>query len=878
VSTPTLARTAFTVSRASEYFDVRELQASTGVAASRFADAVVKELLDNSADACEMASTNEITIGWSESDGLAFVTVSDNGGGISPAVVARVLDFTTRTSDKQAYRTPTRGQQGNALKTVIGIPFALGIRESVVIESQGVRHTIRPQANLVGDITIDHAQESSGLMVGTKVTVPLPVTGISDVVFSWADRFALVNPHLTLHVSAPGVHAESADPEIFTFYKKAGDDFNKPMPTDLPSPHWHTPDSFRKLLGLVAEQGGNVTINEFLRTGFRGLSSPLKAKAVCQLIPAKRVREVAESDDLPGALLAAMQRESRPPKADILGAVGEDNLIARLGEPGRHWYAKQTGVHAGIPFMAECLIVEHEDAGEDEDAFYSALNYSPTFSDPFARAALSTDKAQGYGVRGLLRDLKAFGYGGKSVTVALHVVSPVFDFLDRGKTHLAASAALADIVAATVAKAAKQRSKEGHHRGRDAVVAQRAEERDSRERKPSSISAKSAVFTVMTAAYEAASGGQSLPVSLRTLYYAVRPRIQALTDAPLSYSNFDKIMTLYELANGMPQGFYKEARGVLVEPHTGTEVPLGTREVANYDIPFALYDKILFIEKQGLQPVIAASGIAEKYDLAMVYSNGQPSSAARNLLARLQAGRDYKVFVLHDADPAGRTIARAVGEETARMPDHHIDVIDIGLSIQEALDMGLQTEEFERKQALASTVDWTDLELEYFGGRRVGEKKYIAQRVELNAMSSPNLIAFIEAALEKNGATGKVIPSGDYLARSARASLLNAVSNRVESLIDRVVSEIIDRDAITDGLVESIGSTIDFTDAGVWVKEAFERDRLQRWTTVVDRRLLTEVAAVEEDIEQAIREAFVEGMNTEVEQVKSNSKEVESDD
>jgi DNA topoisomerase VI subunit B len=49
----TFTRTTFEMSRAAEYFTARELQAQTGQSENRFAAVVLKELLDNGADACE---------------------------------------------------------------------------------------------------------------------------------------------------------------------------------------------------------------------------------------------------------------------------------------------------------------------------------------------------------------------------------------------------------------------------------------------------------------------------------------------------------------------------------------------------------------------------------------------------------------------------------------------------------------------------------------------------------------------------------------------------------------------------------------------------------------------------------------------------------
>ena len=52
---PTVKRTVFSTPRASEFLELRALQAQTGQSAEAFGDVVVKELLDNALDAAETA-------------------------------------------------------------------------------------------------------------------------------------------------------------------------------------------------------------------------------------------------------------------------------------------------------------------------------------------------------------------------------------------------------------------------------------------------------------------------------------------------------------------------------------------------------------------------------------------------------------------------------------------------------------------------------------------------------------------------------------------------------------------------------------------------------------------------------------------------------
>src|SRR5215218_6451606 len=197
-----LERTTFEFSRAREYFELKELSTLTGQEPETFAAVVLKELVDNALDGCEMAGVAPyITV---EVDGDIAVdreirmSVTDNGGGIPPEVVAKVLDYNIRVSDKSAYRSPTRGAQGNALKAVVGIPHALGGQEPTVIEGRSVCHEIRPWIDPAGAVRIEHEESPSSLTEGTRVTVTLPVGEQLFDPLHWARSAALFNPHATL--------------------------------------------------------------------------------------------------------------------------------------------------------------------------------------------------------------------------------------------------------------------------------------------------------------------------------------------------------------------------------------------------------------------------------------------------------------------------------------------------------------------------------------------------------------------------------------------------------------------------------------------------------------------------------------------------------
>src|SRR5215213_6159936 len=200
-----LQRTTFKHSRAAQYVDARQLQAMTGQPKRKFAAVVVKELMDNALDACETAGVPPevglVVASTTETDSFDKITVTDNGLGIPPETVRGALDFNVLVSDKAAYRSPTRGAQGNALKTVFGIPPALGSLEPVVIEARGVMHEVRVWKDPAGELLVQCDDTDTPARPGTSITVSVPAQGQEGFdPEGWARAFALLNPHASVKI------------------------------------------------------------------------------------------------------------------------------------------------------------------------------------------------------------------------------------------------------------------------------------------------------------------------------------------------------------------------------------------------------------------------------------------------------------------------------------------------------------------------------------------------------------------------------------------------------------------------------------------------------------------------------------------------------
>lgn len=159
---PTLVRETFRTSRLLDFCSQRALVKQIGHPVDHWALVILKELVDNALDAAEKASTAP-TIAIEVVDGQIIIV--DNGPGIPAETVAGILDFTVRISSREAYVSPSRGAQGNALKTIIAMAFALdGTNGETVIESRGVVRGVFKVNQARQEPKVEHFRAESPVM------------------------------------------------------------------------------------------------------------------------------------------------------------------------------------------------------------------------------------------------------------------------------------------------------------------------------------------------------------------------------------------------------------------------------------------------------------------------------------------------------------------------------------------------------------------------------------------------------------------------------------------------------------------------------------------------------------------------------------------
>ena len=356
-------------------------------------------------------------------------------------------------------------------------------------------------------------------------------------------------------------------------------------------------------------------------------------------------------------------------------------------------------------------------------------------------------------------------------------------------THTAASAIIAALQAVTKDWAKQRKAEE-----RDAA---RAANRHYALLKRRQYSIKDAAYEAMEQAYLKASANGTLPATARQVMYATRNFIQQKTGKPLEDQYFTQtLLPDYMNEHDVEWDVVFDDRGHFKEPHAGTSFGLGTLNVREYlrrlrEEPFfaqggfvpgsvatagprCRFGGVLFIEKEGFFPLLEHVRIADRFDIAIMSTKGLSNTASRKLVDEMCGKYGVPLLVLHDFDKSGFSIVGTLQQSNRRYEfGYDPKVIDIGLRLEDT--DGLQSEAAfnhgatDAVRANLSANGATDEEIEFL----------LKRRVELNAFTSDQLIAFIERKLSENRIK-KVVPGAEVLAEAYR---MFVQSSRVEMIV-----------------------------------------------------------------------------------------------
>jgi hypothetical protein len=453
---PKIKRVAFETSRLMEFCSPRELVNQTGHDTWDWLRVITKELIDNCLDACEEAEIPPvIEVRFDAERGT--IVIQDYGPGIPAATIKSVLDYTVRVSSREAYVSPTRGAQGNALKTLLAMAFVCdGTKGETLIEAHGVAHHIRFSVDQIRlEPMIRHVEERSEITTGTRITIfwlkkprdnAATIKGSKAELLELVEDFLWLNPHLSLRMFWN-------DKQVLD-HAASNPHWAKYRPCDPTSPHWYDPQRIeRYMAGHIANSQKHgrekYTVREFLAE-FRGLSSTIKQKRILDRFGAAHMplaeffgsSEKVNQKQI-AALLKAMKREAKKVPARQIGVIGRDHLFklftAAGGQPESFQYRRKFNEIDGVPRVIEVMFgalkVGLEDAGKylaehgSHRRLITAVNWSAALGNPFRELG-----HYGEGLDALAAKLRTSS--SEPIVALVHIACPRAIYLDRGKSSI----------------------------------------------------------------------------------------------------------------------------------------------------------------------------------------------------------------------------------------------------------------------------------------------------------------------------------------------------------------------------------------------------------------------------------------------------------
>ena len=201
-------------------------------------------------------------------------------GGIDAETIESVLDYTIRVSRARRIVSPTRGAQGNALKTILAMGFVLDRRDGgdragvTTIEARGVEHRIEFRVDHINNQPkIVHTTAPSPVVVGTRFTLSLAAS--RRLLAKRGGPVPAARSGLRVVQSASHACAGPGSAKSSSTRRRPIPTGTSGRPRNPTSPHWYDEARLQRYLAAhVARDrdlGQRRTVREFIAE-FRGLS------------------------------------------------------------------------------------------------------------------------------------------------------------------------------------------------------------------------------------------------------------------------------------------------------------------------------------------------------------------------------------------------------------------------------------------------------------------------------------------------------------------------------------------------------------------------------------------------------------------------------
>lgn len=462
---------AFSLNREYDFIRLEGLYRATGRPAHEWDFYIIKELLDNALDADEtLWSRNPhqfpnisihieyISVPPPQCQQL-FVRVS-NRASFPTEKIQAIFATQWYTSRKAFLKGLTRGTLGNALKTLLGIPYALHNRVA-----EDWKPDLKPLSICQGPVeylpryTVDPITQEIRLTVEEKPCRYQPGTMITIGLDYFVQEIARTQEEITAlaaHYHACNPHAAfrwSLEIEAQVWEKEYPPQHNWVNKFSSAAPiQWYSLADFKELLGaLYREQNSNEQHNTLAIENVSQYFSGLQKQATGTEPDAALIqvlREVGQpgliASDIEGSLAKTLYislgKHTLPFPASRLGAIGADHLDFALREhlpiEGKIHYiaASDPESDPSMPFVIEVAVANLK---EGKRQLWTALNFSPTYNDPFLSRYLSAPAQPKEPVLGLRGVLDAYNFREDApVLLFMHLICPNIEHNEFSKTEI----------------------------------------------------------------------------------------------------------------------------------------------------------------------------------------------------------------------------------------------------------------------------------------------------------------------------------------------------------------------------------------------------------------------------------------------------------
>lgn len=780
--------------RSNENFTEDGLTSLTGQSKNDWGRYTVKELVDNALEESDNPHiTVRVTVGLQQE--VNRVEVEDDGPGIPEEGLRRVLcDIDRFGGTKRHYKLPTRGNQGNALMTILGIQSLSD--QPLEVYNRGERYEFGIEDDhLSGSRTVDVTEVGSTGVDGFGVSVNIPSSDTWHNVKGTLAGLIALNPQAGFSVirngEAVGKFPARTDSTVKSMYL--------PKNTTTGKATWFTEDDFRGRLKADIRANKSLTVSEFV-SEFKGLSSVsdrivsaglgLSGKTIQDLasVPSRETRPLNCVSGLYWKMKAETSRFNEDNLGNTLGSVGKDlqqgllqklkfeesyeyvaSLADQLGETPEsmmQYYAGGAIVEDGgrdVPFYFELAVVPKRVSGKDQYKSCNVVfgvNQSVTYSNPKPNLEIKhkSRSKQHTSISDAFREI------GHDFEVVTNLTCPNIQFQDKGKQKFDTSL-FEDVIEDVVGKAVRKVERDYRPRLND--LREGPEEEASLNKAPNGY-IKNFIFDNFEDAYAEGTQDGKYEITMRQLYYVMRPMFQeqkrqdgyeyspsASRPSPkklkLRYGTFTDNIEKYEEQVREERVVLRDSRGYFVEPHSEKRVDLGTVPVREYTPDLNQYGNLLFVEKTGFFNLLHEDfELSKRYDIGIINAKGWSPNATRNLVQKIQdKNPDVTLYTLTDLDINGFGIAQNIKEADNLSPVDVFETERIGLTPEDVEEWNLPAEEGQYNGS-----DITALDNRYRDGDiPEGVYKFLKEdnRVEINALSPVELKEYLETKFDRLG-------------------------------------------------------------------------------------------------------------------------------